>query len=109
MLAQAEIDGDDELIAECENELAEELATLESETSVVETERAAIVAELPSELLDAYDVLRRSQGGVVVARLVAGACQACHLNLSAMRVDQIGKLDDEVLVHCDQCGAILVR
>ncbi len=107
--AQQEIDADEQKISDFEAELAESFAELDAEAGQVQTERDAVVVSVPTELLDAYDRLRASQPGIVVARLVGGTCQACHMTLSAMTVDQIGKLDAEALVHCDQCGAILVR
>ena len=107
--AQSEIDDDERKIAEFEHQLAAEVAELDTEAGQVQTERDAVVGSVRPELLDAYDKLRAAQAGIVVARLVGGSCQACHMALSAMTVDQIGKLDDDALVHCDECGAILVR
>ena len=107
--AQSEIDADEQKIGDLEAELAEAVAEIDAEAARVQTERQATVASVPPELLDAYDKLRASQPGIVVGRLVGGTCQACHMTLSAVTVDQIGKLDADALVHCDQCGAILVR
>ncbi len=107
--AQSEIDADDAKIGELEVELGGILAELDVEEGQVKAERAGVVAEVPEELLAAYDKLRSSQNGIVVARLVGGACQACHMSLSAVTVDQIGKLGPEAVVHCDECGAMLVR
>ena len=33
----------------------------------------------------------------------------CHLRLSAVEVDRIRKLAADVLVHCEECGRLLVR
>ncbi|MBT8241148.1 MAG: hypothetical protein KJN63_07960 [Acidimicrobiia bacterium] len=107
--AQTEVDADEQKIADFERELTAEVAELDAEASRVRTEREAVVVSLRPELLTSYDRLRATQSGIVVARLVGGSCQACHMVLSAVTVDQIGKLAEDALVHCDQCGAILVR
>ncbi|MFW2380708.1 MAG: zinc ribbon domain-containing protein [Acidimicrobiales bacterium] len=107
--AQAEVDADEHKIAEFENELAAAIAELDAEAHQVSAEREELVVSVRPELLAAYDKLRVAQSGIVVARLVGGSCQACHMALSAVTVDQIGKLPEDALVHCDECGAILVR
>jgi predicted nucleic acid-binding Zn-ribbon protein len=106
---QAEVDAEENKIAEFENELAAAVADIDAEAHQVRTEREAVVVSVRPELMEAYNKLHSSQPGVVVARLVGGSCQACHMALSAMTVDQIGKLAEDALVHCDECGAILVR
>ena len=107
--AQAEIDADEAKIAELQAELADSLISLDAETESATAERAETVADVPPDLLVAYEDLAFSQGGIVVARLFQGACQACHLNLSAVAVDKIGKMGEDAVAHCPQCGAILVH
>ncbi len=107
--AQAQIDADEAKIAELQAELADSLISLDAETEAAAAERAETVAEVPPDLLVAYEDLAHSQGGIVVARLLRGACQACHLNLSAVAVDKIGKMGENAVAHCPQCGAILVH
>ena len=107
--AQAEIDADSAKVEQLEAELAETFTELIAEEAEVRAERVEVVAEVPEDLLAAYDKLHSNQDGIVVARLVGGACQACHMTLSAVTVDLIGKMDSAAVVHCDECGAILVR
>ncbi len=107
--AQATIDANDESIAGFEAELAAAIAELDAEGAQVQAERESVVVSVEPELLAEYERLRSSRPGIVVARLVGGVCQACHMGLSAVTVDQIGKLPPEAVVHCDQCGALLVR
>jgi hypothetical protein len=89
-------------LAAAESEIATELASVRSER-----DRAA--ADVPSELWAEYDLLRSQLGGVAVARLVGTTCQGCHLQLSAVEVDRIRKLGVDELVHCEECGRLLVR
>ncbi len=67
------------------------------------------MASLPETLVKAaYERTRASSGGVGAARLGAGGkCEACHLTLSRVDVDQIKKAGRRQVVLC-QCGRILV-
>ena len=71
--------------------------------------RAAAAASVPPDLLAHYDGLRQQYKGVVAARLVGATCGSCRLTLPATEVDRIKKLPPDTLVHCEECGRILVR
>ena len=73
------------------------------------SERDKAAAGVPDELWPEYDTLRAQLGGVAVARLVGSTCQGCHLALSAVEVDRIRKLGVDEIVHCEECGRLLVR
>lgn len=89
-------------LAAAEAEIAEEL-------SAVKAERDEAAAGVPDELWAEYDLLRSQLGGIAVARLVGTTCQGCHLQLSAVEVDRIRKLGVDEIVHCEECGRLLVR
>jgi hypothetical protein len=91
------------------DELAAAEAEIATELAAVRSERDAAAAEVPAELWPEYDALRSQLGGVAVARLVGTTCQGCHLQLSAVEVDRIRKLGVDELVHCEECGRLLVR
>ena len=90
------------LLATAEAEIADELA-------VERTQRDEAAAGVPDDLWAEYDLLRSQLGGVAVARLVGTTCQGCHLQLSAVEVDRIRKLGVDEIVHCEECGRLLVR
>jgi predicted nucleic acid-binding Zn-ribbon protein len=90
-------------------ELAAAESEIASELAAVRRERDQVAAEVPDELWAEYDTLRSQLGGVAVARLVGSTCQGCHLKLSAVEVDRIRKLGVDELVHCEECGRLLVR
>ena len=71
--------------------------------------RSVAVAAVPGGLLATYDRMRPKLGGVAVARLVAGRCTGCHLQLSTSEVDRIRHEPPESLVTCEQCGRLLVH
>jgi predicted nucleic acid-binding Zn-ribbon protein len=56
-----------------------------------------------------YERLRERFGGVAVAQLVGPTCQGCHLQLSAVELDRIRRLDADEVVYCEACGRLLVR
>lgn len=89
-------------ITQIEVEIDEQLASVESQ-------RAEAIVAVPSELLEEYERLRKPLGGVAVARLVGNRCDGCHLSLPAVELDHIRHERPDALVHCSECGRILVR
>jgi len=85
------------------------LAALQAEAEKVTGERSDAVAGLPPELLAVYERLRQQKGGVGAAHLRARRCEGCSLELDSAELARIaGQRSDEV-VHCEECGRILVR
>ncbi len=89
-------------LAEAEVDIAAQLET-------VERERVDAAAGIDAGLLAEYERLRSQLGGIAVARLVAKTCGGCHLGLSAVEVDRIRKTPAGEMVHCEECGRILVH
>ena len=61
------------------------------------------------ELLAEYERLRARLGGIGAARLEHGTCMGCRMKLPATELDRIKHQSPDELVHCDQCGRILVH
>ncbi|HUY07505.1 MAG TPA: C4-type zinc ribbon domain-containing protein [Acidimicrobiales bacterium] len=72
------------------------------------SQRNALALSVPESLLNEYNRLRARLGGIGAARLVHGMCSGCNLALSATEVDRLRHVNAMELVHCDQCGRILV-
>ena len=87
---------------------ADELV-IDTDLARVQAERDALAVTIEAELLRQYEELRRRLGGVAVARLEGSSCRGCHLQLSAVEVARIRKLDGDAVVHCEECGRMLVR
>ncbi len=100
-------------IDESEQDVSEALGAAEADidelVATVDAQRTERTAGVSPELLAIYDRLRAEPGRVAVARLVGFTCHGCHLDLAAMEVDRLKKLPQDELVHCDECGCILVR
>lgn len=92
-----------------DNQIAAADAEIDTEAAEVAGERVTAAADLPETLLTEYEKLRKQFGGVGVAKLNGNTCTGCHLTLSAIEVDRIKKLDGDALVHCEECGRLLVQ
>jgi uncharacterized protein len=88
--------------------IAEAETAIDEELNEVVAKRAAAVDGLPAALLTEYEALRGALGGIGVARLTGNRCEGCHLTLSAVDVDRIRHDRDDELVHCTECGRLLV-
>lgn len=94
---------------ETEGAIVEAQARIDGEIAEETDARAGTAAEVPEALVAEYEQLRGRPGAVGVARLVGSTCHGCHLDLPAVEVDRLKKLPPDELVHCDECGCILVR
>jgi predicted nucleic acid-binding Zn-ribbon protein len=103
---RAAVDAD---VTRLQREVEEAEADIVSRLREEEAARVAAAAAVPADLLAHYDDLRRRYKGVVAARLVGATCGSCRLTLPATEVDRIKKLPADELVHCEECGRILVR
>jgi predicted nucleic acid-binding Zn-ribbon protein len=103
---RAERDGAAQVVRD---RIAELEAEIDAALDVVAAERAELVAGVSAEVLNEYETLRKRLGGIAVAKLEAGSCRGCHLHLSAVELDRIKKLPRDEIVHCEECGRILVR
>ena len=98
-------------------ELAERLRTaiaaaeseIDAEIAKEEAARTEAAATVPGDLLSEYERLRTRLGGIGAARLEHGTCMGCRMKLPATELDRIKHQPPDALVHCDQCGRILVR
>ncbi|MFP5020431.1 zinc ribbon domain-containing protein [Pseudonocardia phyllosphaerae] len=70
--------------------------------------RTEVVAKLPEDLHAEYERIR-AKGRIAAGALRESRCGACRLELDRTFLAQVrGKAKDDV-VHCEECGAILVR
>lgn len=110
------LESEDAAIARIEAEIEQVRTTLveheievDAEAAVVTAARGALVEGVPSELLAEYERLRPLHGGVAVARLSGPTCLGCHISLAAAEVDQLRRQPSDAIVHCPDCGCLLVR
>lgn len=70
--------------------------------------RDEVVATLPDDLLALYERLR-SRNGTGAALLLARRCQACRLDVDRTAISALKAAAPDAVVHCEECGVILVR
>jgi predicted nucleic acid-binding Zn-ribbon protein len=63
---------------------------------------------VPAPLLAEYERLRPQYGGVAVSKLAHGTCQGCFLTLAAAELDEIKRAPADAVIHCPDCGRLLV-
>jgi predicted nucleic acid-binding Zn-ribbon protein len=109
----AELDGELDQLTAAGTTLSvrvEEAETaLLAEVAEVEAGRSSAATAVPAPLMAEYERLRARLGGVAAARLVGSRCDGCHLTLPATELDEIRRQPLDAVVHCDNCGRILIR
>ena len=86
--------------------VAELTSEIDAELEEHTTQRSAIAPSLPDDLLELYDQLRSSKGGVGVAALRGDTCEGCHTKLPSREVERLRA--EGGLQRCDNCRRILV-
>ncbi len=104
------------LVAERDEKLAgaEELGrtvaslvgAIDSELDGHEKARADAAPAIPPDLLQLYEKLRSTKGGVGAAALQGGTCQGCHTTLPSREVERMK--NEGGLQRCENCRRILV-
>jgi predicted nucleic acid-binding Zn-ribbon protein len=88
--------------------LAEKEGEIDHKLAAEVAARDGVAARVPDGLLATYERLRRSLGGVGIARVDAGRCTGCHLSLSAVERDTLRRAAGSQVVSHEECGRILV-
>ena len=95
--------------AELEAALLRKEQSIEKQIDDVEAERSELALDTSPALLEIYEKIRKQSGNIAVAQLNGMTCKGCHLDLPAVEVYRLKKLPPDQLVHCEECGCILVR
>jgi predicted nucleic acid-binding Zn-ribbon protein len=72
-------------------------------------ERAALVADLPADLVALYERAREHGGGVGAARLRQRRCEGCRIELSGSELAAARAAASDQVLRCENCRRILVR
>ncbi|GAA1665783.1 zinc ribbon domain-containing protein [Fodinicola feengrottensis] len=81
---------------------------IDAETDKRGAERAAIVPNMPDDLLKLYERIR-STSGIGAALLRARRCEGCRLELAGSDYAAIKKASPDEVIRHEECGRILVR
>jgi predicted nucleic acid-binding Zn-ribbon protein len=86
----------------------EALGELDEQAAKAADRRAAVVAQVPDDLLGLYERMR-AQHGVGAAALRRGRCEGCHLTLNTVDLNRIRAAAEDEVLRCEECRRILVR
>ena len=86
-------------------ELEDEIQQYNSEKSQVSSQRNEMAAILDPASVQQYENLRKTKGGLGVARVERGLCQACRMSLPTQQQQKVRSAHLTVL--CSSCGRIL--
>jgi hypothetical protein len=81
------------------------LKRLQGELERLQEERRRQASRLETGLLQSYQRLLRSRGGLAVAPVRDGSCLGCHVALTPQTYNELRK--GEVLMTCANCQRIL--
>ncbi|MGH3795742.1 MAG: zinc ribbon domain-containing protein [Pseudonocardiaceae bacterium] len=103
------------MLAEIEQRLAdaarrrdEALADLDTTEARRQAERAALLAELPADLVALYERIR-AQKGIGAALLRQRRCGACRLELDRTAIGRLRDAAPDEVLRCEECGVLLVH
>ena len=85
--------------------LEDEIQQYNSEMSQVASQRNEMAAILDPASVQQYENLRKTKGGLGVARVERGLCQACRMSLPTQQQQKVRSAHLTVL--CSSCGRIL--
>ncbi|MCF8607896.1 C4-type zinc ribbon domain-containing protein [Gordonia sp. HY442] len=82
--------------------------TVDARSADLAERRAALAATIDADLVGVYEKLR--QRGQVGAGLVqARRCGACRMELDPRTLSRIAAADEDEVLRCEECGAIMIR
>lgn len=88
-----------------QSELTESLTRLSSEREDIASQRGDLVATIDPAGVQQYEKLRNAKGGLAVAKVSRGLCQACRMALPTQQQQSVRNGRQTVL--CSTCGRIL--
>jgi predicted nucleic acid-binding Zn-ribbon protein len=101
-------------LKDVEAEVRVQRATIEENKAAAEKSlaeftagRAAVVAEIPENLLDHYERIARKHNGVALAEVRDEKCGACGMRVRPHVFQEMRRLGSDEMFHCETCTRIL--
>lgn len=85
------------------------LGELDTEVEQLGHSRADIVAGVGQELVDLYEKIRKSSGGIGAAVLRQRRCEGCNMELNQVDLNRFTAAEQDEVLRCEECRRILVR
>jgi uncharacterized protein len=106
--SRTEVEAAEQLVADIIERRDTAVADIDAAEGGRRRAREEATKGLPTELLAAYDK-RRASEGVGAALLQQRRCQACRLELDRTALSELKAAPADEVVHCEECGVILIR
>lgn len=103
--AEARLDAIQSELAEKEAPISSHLGGISKERDDKAQERSSVAAKVSSLTLRRYEQVRQQKGTGLAKTTEGGICQACHISLPPMLLQQL--MRGEVLDQCPNCKRIL--
>lgn len=84
-------------------------AEIDTGLADAQAERELMVAELPADLVAAYERSRGSGSGTGAAALRQQRCEGCRMELASSSLSRARSAPADEVLRCEECGRILVR
>ncbi len=88
-----------------ERKIQEEIKSTEIEIKNLEDKRNILVDKIDRNLMERYQRLLESRGGLAIVPVENENCGACHIKVTAQKINEIKMYKD--LVFCENCVRIL--
>lgn len=92
-------------LKEQNRDLTQESETLRKDLERLNSERQAVVTDIASQALGAYEQLRKQKRGLAITTIADNSCEACGTTLTPSQ--QQSARSSIQLFHCPTCGRIL--
>ncbi len=96
-------------LGEAREALASVEHSLTDEHAAAKHRRDQVAADLPPDLLRAYEKVRAENGGVGAALLQHGRCGGCRLQINPNELTRIKAAASNEVLRCEECRCIMVR
>lgn len=83
-------------------------AAVEGRAADLAERRGTLVATIDGDLVGVYEKLRE-RGQVGAGLVQARRCGACRMELDPRTLSRIAAADEDEVIRCEECGAIMVR
>jgi predicted nucleic acid-binding Zn-ribbon protein len=97
----------EEVVRAQRSKVEAEKTVAEKDLAELTTERTAVVAEIPENLLDHYDRIVRKHNGIALAEVRDEKCGACGMRVRPHVFQEMRRLGSDEMFHCETCTRII--
>jgi uncharacterized protein len=109
---QTQVEGLKAQIETASAQIAVEVATLEEELRLEQSDRDKLAMQVDADLCARYERIFAKRSGLAVVEIRAGTCRGCHMRIPPHMDNQIlsnVQQNTGMIFHCPHCGRILLR